>query len=364
MAGGTGSVYFDGIPDDGTLDDLFMPLSGKDVLSMQFKEPAWLVGGLIAAPSVNLLVGDAGTYKSFLAQTLAVSLASGNDFLKQYRVTTKHRVLYIQSESSKRGFVERIQQIAAGIGVKPAEIDGTFTALTNTAFRLDERRHIAWLAKNRPALVIFDAMRDLHTKDENSSEAMKPITDALRLLRDSHNVSSLILHHTNKSFDSGNTKAGNRTRGSSAIWASVDGRFEVSLRSGWSEIKSLYLKEHGDDPGFKYRPSFRDGLIRLEGKSFDGKSGAEESHENAPIPNFRKAVEGKVLAAFMAAETSTIATLMVATGLKDTSVRTPMDKFYKAGWVKTEEGNSTGGRGKAKVYSPSTNVPSMWKTWI
>lgn len=365
--GKTGSVYLDGLPDDGAADGLFTPVGGKDLLTMHFTEPAWLIGGLIAAPSVNLLVGDAGTYKSFLAQTLAVSVASGHDFLKHYRVTKRHRVLYIQSESSKRGFVERLQQIAAGMGVKPDVVDETLTVLTNTPFRLDDTNHIRWLAKNRPGLVIFDAMRDLHTQDENSSEAMKPITDALRLLRDSYGISSLILHHNNKSYEYGNTKPGNRTRGTTAIWASVDGRFSVSKNAEWSEIRSLYLKDHGDDPGFRYRPVFADGAIRLAGELLAGKGGknaAEGSPNAAPIPLFRKGVEGKVLAAFMGAESSTIATLMAATNLADTSVRTAMKKFYKAGWVATEGGNSTGGRGKAKTYAPSTKIPPTWKTWI
>lgn len=364
----TGNVYFDGVSDDGSSDDLFQPIGGKDILTMQFTEPAWLVGGLIAAPSVNLLVGDAGTHKSFLAQTLAVCLSSGHDFLKRYRVTKKHRVLYIQSESSKRGFVERIQQIAAGMGVKPGTVDETLATLTNTAFRLDDRRHIAWLAKNQPALVIFDALRDMHTQDENSSEAMKPITDALRLLRDKYSVSSLVLHHTNKSYEYGSGKPGNRTRGSSAIWAAVDGRFTVDVKNGWSEIRSLYLKEHGDDPGFKYRPVFDGGIIRLEGEPFIGKDSskatAHDAHTSAPIPGFRNEVEGKVLTAFMAAEISTYASLMGATNLSDTGVKTAMRKFGKAGWVDNVAGNSAGGRGKAKRFKPSTTVPPTWKQWI
>ncbi|CCF83209.1 AAA family ATPase [Nitrolancea hollandica] len=167
----------------------FEILEGANMLSMSFDEPQWLVDGLIMAPSVNLLAGDAGTNKSWLAQTLALSLATGKDFLGLFPVRNPARVLYIQTESSKRGYVTRFQRLAKGLGVNPWDIPGKLDSVTNQPFMMDNSEHMDWVASVKPDLVIFDALRDFHGYEENSSSEMRPIIQALRWLRDEHGVS-------------------------------------------------------------------------------------------------------------------------------------------------------------------------------
>lgn len=92
----------------------------------------------------------------------------------------------------------------------------------------------------------------------------------LRLLRDKHLTSTLVLHHPNKARDG--TGAAARTRGTTAINTSMDGRWFVEHKSDWSVTSELFHKEGVQARKFKYRPVTIDRGVILEHRWLAGKT--------------------------------------------------------------------------------------------
>src|SRR5690349_18043940 len=73
-------------------------------------QPKWLVEGLIADPSVNLLVGDSNLGKTPLAITLGVCVAAGVPFCGWQ--VKQGRVLYCDAESGKPTFNKMVKSVS------------------------------------------------------------------------------------------------------------------------------------------------------------------------------------------------------------------------------------------------------------
>ena len=88
---------------------------------LQANQPPPLIDGLLAARSLNMLVGDSNLGKTPLALTMAVAVASGLPFFG--RKTTKGRVLYFDAESSPGDFVSMWESISTSMGLsEPAPL--------------------------------------------------------------------------------------------------------------------------------------------------------------------------------------------------------------------------------------------------
>jgi hypothetical protein len=78
-------------------------------------ERQWIVEGLLADPSVNLLIGDSGLGKTPFSVALGISVAAGIDFLG--RPTSKRRVLYCDAESTREDFNTMVGVISKNLGL-------------------------------------------------------------------------------------------------------------------------------------------------------------------------------------------------------------------------------------------------------
>lgn len=257
-----------------------------EFLKMNLNDPTWLVEGLIPEPSTTILYGPGGARKSWFAQSMAIALASGEDFLGKFQVSKQRRVLYVQSESSTRGLRDRLLKLARGYGVTSEDLDRYSGIITNQEIDLSDdgfEQLTSVLEKARGEgrpfeFMVIDPLVDFHTADENDNGEMSRVVTGFRKLRDHYELNSLILHHTNKSnFYTGSNKA----RGASSIITSMDGRWSVRTGTGgWSSIDSLFLKEHEAAKPFQFRIHDLGDAVRLEYRPGAQKSIDKQSQEN------------------------------------------------------------------------------------
>jgi hypothetical protein len=213
------------------LDTLRLLTQHKGISESRFKlldltaEPPpvrWLVEGLMCRGDVHLLMGDPNLGKSWLTMDLALSIAQGRgDWIGQ-KVLEQGRVLYIDEENPEDLVYDRL--IKLGMTTEDAK---NIRYINNENIRLD--RNVDELIEEalefEPTLIVIDAMRRIHTGDENSAGEMnKLFNDSIKPLARETGAAVIMIHHANKGDSNSSFK---RTAGSGDIGAGVDWGFDV-----------------------------------------------------------------------------------------------------------------------------------------
>jgi len=230
------------------------------VLIKHLKPPKWLVEGILTEGSVGFVAGQPKSYKSWVGLDLAISVATGADFLNHFRVLNPGPVLLIQEEDSAIMLKTRATKIWAGksadtmvkgndgIYWEPGEnagpLDPDINAYVQQSFIISDPAWQEWLDETLAEgmdgvpyrLVLIDTLMMVAGEvDENRSvEMTTKIFKPLKVLMRKHNVTLQVVHHMRKSDPK------TRERGGQLMLGSV-------ANHAWSE-DSLYLqKNHGGD---------------------------------------------------------------------------------------------------------------------
>lgn len=225
----------------------------------------WQVDGLIRHPSVTLIAGPAKTYKSFFAQEMAIAVATGTPMFHEFGTYQPRTVVYIQDESSRRAVRSRFRSLLNGRNMPPVSVREWLYTITNQNFQLDEPEQIKRLIEeaievHEPELIILDPLAEMHSANENDSREIRPILRVLKEIRDRYDISIVVLHHNNKNPEY--TNPADSIRGSTAIWASMDGGIFLSSTKDENQKKVIVeLKEGGQvSPFFFTLDETDDGL--------------------------------------------------------------------------------------------------------
>jgi RecA-family ATPase len=165
----------------------------------------WLVTGLLPRNGVCILFGLPGTYKSFLAIDLALSIGFGRGW--QGRKVRKGGVAYIAGEGfaglgtrSKAWKAFHRMQGKSGVKWYGDSIDLTEPASVNELYEaLDED-----FIENPLELIIIDTFsRNSGGAEENSNTDVKKFMHTADLLQKKYGCTILIIHHCGKNPDKG-----------------------------------------------------------------------------------------------------------------------------------------------------------------
>jgi RecA-family ATPase len=228
--------------------------------------PDWIVEDLIHQGTIAILDGLGGSGKSYLAMQLAISIASGNRFLRF--ATTQGRVLYMNGEDpdseSHRRFrrmidtmsefytEDQIQQIAENI---------TYISMTSVQYspillnpRMQPTQTYAKIQKFvhdwKPDIVILDPL-SLFVAIENDNSYAAQFYALLRKL----DTTILVLHHQSKSGMNGEASERARARGAS-VWVE-NARTRMILNENQLKIEKNNYSNKGK---YSIPLVFRDGM--------------------------------------------------------------------------------------------------------
>lgn len=217
----------------------------SDVVAKPIPRPRWLVKNIWTRGGCGFISGAPKSYKSWMALDLAVSIASGDNFLGEYRVPKAGPVLYLQEEDDLRLVMERLSYIVeakvpnsywdgqitwSGNGTifnwAPAERDLPIALQVQTGFTSSDEGWQAWLddqlAEHHFSLVVIDTLGttsgDVDT--DRAQVLMERMLRPLKTLAKKHDSAIAIVHHNKK--NSGEGRAGNDMLGSVALHAWVD----------------------------------------------------------------------------------------------------------------------------------------------
>ena len=204
----------------------------------------WIIDGIIPDKGYCILYGDPGTYKTYLALDMGLSIAAGLEtWISGAAINASYPVLYIATEGAA-SLENRIETWEAakngGIPVDDFHVlpdtpkigTGDFERLASEAKRLSDYFDF----------VIIDKLKDVLTEEHNEDTAKTAtaIKDELDTLRNALQCPVLLIHHT--------TKAGDQERGSGGIRSDADAMFLTKAARGKVSFKATKLR---DRPAWK-----------------------------------------------------------------------------------------------------------------
>lgn len=175
----------------------------------------FLIEGLITKGSVNLLVGEGGSKKTWAALDLAVCVATGAKWLDF--PTRQAPVLIVDEESGERRLKRRLLETLNGHLVKREDVPPiAYLSLNLLDMRAPDDVTALSMAirESNAGLVIIDALADIMPgADENAVKDVQPVFMKLRQIAELTQAAIVVIHHSNKQ---------NGYRGSTAIKGAVD----------------------------------------------------------------------------------------------------------------------------------------------
>lgn len=232
-------------------------------LLKNIKKPRYLVQGILTEGACGFIAGEPKCYKSWVGLDLALSVATGADFLGHFRIQDPGPVLYIQEEDPAPTLKSRSAKIwvnkstdkfelvhtpeEAGLYWLPPEQDEAFDPNINAYIQqglvLSSEPWQMWLDDTLAAgmdgepyrLMIIDTlMMTAGEVDENRAQEMTTkIFKPLKTLSRKHNVAVMVVHHMGKSDKA---RPGQRMLGSVANHAWGEDSIYLS-RSGVKDVR-------------------------------------------------------------------------------------------------------------------------------
>ncbi len=212
--------------------------SVKDFLKDGVPKIEWTVQNILPKSGITSFVGAPKSFKSFVALDLALSVCSGRDFLDNFP-TDKSNVLIVDEENGNTTTLSRINTMCKSLEVKHP--DNVFISIFNGIKLDNEEGYIildTLIEKLNINVVILDSMVRLMEGDENFASDVRKVFDTLKKLRQSHDVSFVLLHHLTK-----DTKS---PRGSGDFMAFVDVQMSFVTDYNNNLTVSMDLNRHID----------------------------------------------------------------------------------------------------------------------
>ena len=188
--------------------------------------PSWRVEGYLPQRGFGILFGPSGTFKSFIALDMALSVAHGIPW--RGRNVTQGPVLYIAAEGTY-GIANRVLVWIEHRG-KDAPCAGFW--LAPVAGNLLDPKFVAYVIDRlsalpeKPVLVVADTLaRSFGGGDENSTKDMNTFVLSCDKIAAALDCFVLAIHHSGKDSDRG-------ARGSSVLRAAADVEIKVTRDNG------------------------------------------------------------------------------------------------------------------------------------
>lgn len=196
----------------------------------QRPRPAWLIRGILRQGSLAMLVGDFGTYKSFVALAWALSVGSGRPWAGN--PVTQGAVALIEAEGAG-GLVDRCDAWGEHEGCRlPGNVHVLAESLDLAG---DNEALLEALAEIEGlVLVVVDTVARTFAGNENLQEDANAYVRAADRIREATGAAVLLIHHNNKMGE---------YRGSTVIPAALDTMVGTDRTAKGVALSCLKMKD-------------------------------------------------------------------------------------------------------------------------
>jgi len=197
------------------------------------KPDKWAIKGTVGGMTV--IWGESGSYKTFLAISMAVAVAKGDDWFG--KPVHQGPVLYIVGEGGIDLFQRRAVTAARAAGVSDFEIPDLPLWVIQGAVDLSKSSslepYVDEMEAIKPVLVIIDTLSRCMEGDENKQEVMQAFVSNVDAIKDRFHASVIVIHHANKQ---------GTMRGSTVIMGAADVVIKTTKAKTSPGYKGLALK--------------------------------------------------------------------------------------------------------------------------
>lgn len=243
-----------------------------DVMSNLTSTPGWTVKNFWMRRSHGIVAGEPKSFKSTLVMDMALSIASGADFLGKYPVENTGPVLYIQNENAHWIMKDRFEKmlVTKGLVGKIHKNKGTkltvewppeipFYMINQQSFMLTDEDHQEYLEdtikRMKPELVVLDPLYLMFNGDIASAQDLFPILQWLLYLKNTYNCGICVIHHYNKSGES--KRGGQRMLGSTTLHGWVESAWYLQALPNDGEDAEVTLEREFRGAGLHQKLDLR-----------------------------------------------------------------------------------------------------------
>lgn len=176
----------------------------RDAWRADRPKPAYLVDSVLTERDIAAIVAPPEMGKSLISLHLAIAVAGGKPLFGRYNVPTRQRVLYINAENPDEMFLDRIRDVANGMGLNADDLVGWLFVTKENKFDLGSNTPDSvvieeMLFKHEIKLVVLDSLVSFLKGNPDSAQDVRIWFDTVaREWRRTYKCASVLLHHTNK----------------------------------------------------------------------------------------------------------------------------------------------------------------------
>jgi len=247
----------------------------------------YILDGVFAQPSLNVVYGSPGCLKSMLCADLAVSIAGGTDWLEPARWDAgklkPHGVLFgravwIDQDNGEGRTANRFEALARARNL-PDDTPLVYYAMPSPPIDLSKTGLVVSLIDlvqdEKADIVFIDNLATISGLAKENTSEMTPVMSALRLLSERTGAAIVVIHHSTKG--DGRGKLGDDMRGFGHIRAAVDIALRVDREPNSDIVTVTCVKSRDADiPAFSAHFTYqqKNGCKDLETAKFWGVTSA------------------------------------------------------------------------------------------
>ena len=218
---------------------------------LEYREPEFLIDGLIETDTLGMIFGDPACGKSFVAVDLALCVASGTPF--HDRPVKQGSVFFIAGEGHN-GLARRFHAWSKDRGVP---LGGVPLFKSERAAQFLDAASAAAVAQavdqmadqfGQPSLIVIDTVaRNFGSGDENSTSDMGNFIAAIDDLKARYPGSAVLLVHHSGHADK------QRARGAMALKGALDCEFRIEKNEAGLHIHCTKMKDAEEPPTLHFQ---------------------------------------------------------------------------------------------------------------
>lgn len=237
-------------------------------------EVKWRIQNLVPESGIVIIGATAGSYKTYVAQHLALCAATGRDFLEMFEADPCN-VLYVDEENGQVLLTRRFAQLKNGHELH--EYPKNLYVCVFQGLKLDEPEGayiLGELIRDYGAeIVIIDSMVRFMIGAEDKASDVRKVFETLKDHISAYNCAFIILHHTTKR--NGQGMAGLRGSGDFAAFADVVlmlSKYKGGIRFTLEKNRHIDLSQLEDFKVSVRHPSDHNLAVRFEYNGLEAKN--------------------------------------------------------------------------------------------